>query len=737
MTACSSAPKPEVHSIKADFNIKVKDPLLKELTTATQQIDLEATGEFAPGSYTVQNTKITVPEGTTFHFVLKLPIEDPTLISLQNAGGLLETSHPLQAHGVSLPQSITLKNGQVSAEVDLVRTMGSFFFNLLQIQNLNAAEGGDVHQMIRTLHIDTALLNLRPDAKLKMGKHRLHVAADSSVKLTDLNVDQNLNYKGTCLIKINFAKDSAYLTQKVDALFNGGSINDTVAIERSKSILSFGPIPKMPAPRVILKDCLYKFGKDKTSSAHCDTSVITLNKFDWADDQHDDKPANYHFIAAMNLTNTHLLLSYPTYSVDAVFPQTEPASLQITRDQNGPGIDFATHDILAKTGDIKITRPKTSMDLDLTDAHLGSVAFSKSGDLNFGLSQGTSGLRGFEWSNGKRKFKLRPSGGATVSITKGMSLDLIKNTGGSKMQGTVPVTIKLGRANLANAKGNLLDFSSLSGSIIVDLGQEVSVSGSAAFTVAQCDLLGDTPAEVKMQGFRLSSGADNSAMTLNGCSILLPKGTIAGMIKKQLPDEKEFEINQEIFEEKKWRYKHGMITKLIVRKPYFKNLNLVGTNKALFSVGGDIEVDGTVDKTGILASFKKSGAKWETKPWSASSPCSGDGSITFTMVPNKDLAASEIKYDLQLQMPLPQNIDIDWHEVSSGLVRKAETSVISSYLNSAKPFHGTRTIPLDRTGTVKMFNTKTAQLQAIRITKFTLTPTPAGTKMDFNGEASL
>jgi hypothetical protein len=432
-----------------------------------------------------------------------------------------------------------------------------------------------------------------------------------------------------------------------------------------------------------------------------------------------------------------LLLDYPTYSVDAVFPETEPAALKIFRDNTGHGIDFATHEVLAKTADIKINRPTTSIDLALNDAKLGSIAFTKSGECNFQLSQGTSGLRAFEWSNGKRRFKLDTAGGSTIAITKGMAMALNTAHPGAKMLGTIPISIKLGNASLANANGNILDFSKLNGQIVVDLSQEVELTGSADFTIAQCQLLGDTPADVKVRGFKLTSGADKAAMSLTDCSVLLPKGRIAALIKKQIPDEKEFDLNQEIFEEKKWRYKHGMITKLIVRKPVVQNLKLVAADKASFSVDGDIEVDGTVDKTGLLAAFKKDANKWETKPWSATSPCTGSGTITFTLVPNKSLADSDVKYDLSLQLPLPQNIDIDWHDVSGGLIRKAETSVISSHLNKCKPFNGTRTIPLDHVGTLKLFDAKNAKLQSIRITKFSLKPLPAGTEIDFMGEATL
>jgi len=71
------------------------------------------------------------------------------------------------------------------------------------------------------------------------------------------------------------------------------------------------------------------------------------------------------------------------------------------------------------------------------------------------------------------------------------------------------------------------------------------------------------------------------------------------------------------------------------------------------------------------------------------------------------------------------------------LIRKAETSLISSYLNKCKPFNGTRTIPLDHAGSLKLFGSQNTKLQSIKITKFGLKPTPAGTEIDFDGEITL
>jgi hypothetical protein len=733
----ASKPQPKLTSISTNFHIKVKNPVIKQLTIATEDMEIDATGEFAPGAYNVRGTQLLIAPGTTFRLSLRMPIKNPNFISTADANGLFQTSQPLVVHGVVLPKDIAIKDGRVTGEFDLVHMLGSFFINVLQVQKLTPAEGSDAQQFLSTMHIGKAQLNLRPDATLCLGSNKIHTRAGSSVCLSDLTIDKNLDYRGTCKLKLHFAPNCAYIEDKVDALFNGGQVDDTVSVERKNSTLTLAPISQRPAPRVTLADCTYKFGKNKSSTAHCANSVITISKFDWANYEAENVPSDYHFDTRMDVTGTRLRLSYPTYSVDAFFPETEPAALNIFHDKKDHGLDFATHDILAKIAAICIIRPSTSIKLDLEEARLGSINFSKSGDLDFQLSTGTSQLKSFEWSNGKKKFRLTTNGGSTVAVTGGSALSLNKDHTGAAMKGQVPLSVKLGEASLANAEGNVLNFKKINGEIVVDIDKEVSLTGKADISITQCDLLGDTPADVDVRGFRLRNGDGRAVMSLAGCTVVVPKGAIAMLLKKNLPDEKSFDFKQEIFDEKKWRYKNAVITKLILRKPLVQQFTLVSPGKATFSAGADIEVDGTVEKTGIFGAFKKDPKNWETKDWKAFSHCTGNGALTFKISPNKTLADSDMTYDLNLQMPLPQDIKVDWSQVSSGIVRKAETSVISGYLNKCEPFHGSRTIPFSHKGTIKLFQAKNEKLQAISISKFDLKPTDAGTEIHFVGEASL
>jgi len=737
LSGCSSAQTKKVHSIDANFVVPVIDPVLRQLTTATEHVDLSASGDFSPGIYTVHGTEITVDPDTSFRFSVKLPIADPKVIDIGGASGELQTSKPLRAAGLSLPEKMILQDGKMSGEVDLIRTMGSFFFNILQVHGLSESEGAAMHDMVSKMVINNAELRLRPDSMLHVGPHRLHIGKDSSIKLANLVVDKGLDYKGSCLIDVNFAQDSQYTGEKVDTTFNGGLIRNTLAVQRVNDTLTLSLIPNQPLPKITLKDCVYKFGRQKTSSAHCTTSLITLKTFDWSDNQKDLKKPAFHAFADMSLSDTRLALRYPTYTVDAVFPETEPATMEMFRDDSGHGFDFKTHEILARTGDIDIIRPSTNLDIKLTNARLGSIELTKSGELNFSLSQGTAGLTALEWSNEKKTFRLLAGGASTLSITRGASMSMFKDHPGAPMLATIPLSMTVAHGTLSNARGALLDLSKLNGKIVVKVDKEVIIEGTADFSMTGSKFLGNHNADVKVRGFRLAPRAGVAVASLKDCSLVVPRRFVEEEIRKQMPDEKSFDLNQEILPEKTWRYKEGMLTKLTVRKPTVSDFTFSGTNKATFNICGDVELDGTVEKTGILSVFKKDPKHWQTRPWSASAPCSGTGAVTYKMVANDSAANSSLEYDLQLKMPLPDNIDVDWSGVSKGLVRKAETTAICKYLRKCTPFHGSRFFPMDRKGAFKLFDDPDPLLKSMRISKFATKPCDSGTQINFVGEASL
>lgn len=143
ISGCGQAPA-QKRIMKAEIDVRVIDPVLKELIDVTSRINIVVSGEFSPGTYLIEKTSLTFAPNTKFLLKLSLPINDLSVIHNRNASGTLWTSQPFSVNAIAVPQTITLAGGTVSGDVDLVRSMGVFFLQLLQA----APIVGDFRQMI-------------------------------------------------------------------------------------------------------------------------------------------------------------------------------------------------------------------------------------------------------------------------------------------------------------------------------------------------------------------------------------------------------------------------------------------------------------------------------------------------------------------------------------------------------------------------------------------------------------
>ncbi len=115
------------HSINASVKIKITDPLLRGLAAVTKYAEIQANGEFAPGTYEIKGVPVRVEQGTNFTLRLTVPVDNPEVISTENATGKLVTSKSLYVKGFPVPRTIELQNGKATGDVDILRSVGAFF----------------------------------------------------------------------------------------------------------------------------------------------------------------------------------------------------------------------------------------------------------------------------------------------------------------------------------------------------------------------------------------------------------------------------------------------------------------------------------------------------------------------------------------------------------------------------------------------------------------------------------
>jgi hypothetical protein len=713
------------HSIPAHVKIDVKDPLCRRLTEATEQFEVLAAGEFKAGSFLVQGVPVRVAKGTIFKLELTLPIKDPEHIDTTLATGHLWTSSPLFVSGVPITQDVRLSNGKATAEVDLVRTIGIFLFNILQNQLVDSSGGSGFKDVVETIRVKRAILSLRPGASFDLGKIHLVAAPGSRVELKDIVMDQAWNYDGELLFDMHFSKGCNYIGEKVDISFNGGNALFTLHAHRLHTVVTLSSIEEQR--QLNLEDCTYRFGKQKQSSVSADSAFLNFSQFSWQKREEEEK-SRVHALAHMVLNNTRVQLKNPRVSLTALFTDPVPANLQIDRDLNGRQILFSTEKSnTASNLDIDLTRKSTKTSIALVDAKIGPVSLTKSGDLQFSLDQGTAVLRQLDWEKGKKEFRLVTGPGSTLSITEGLSMELSRDESGTHC--SLPISIRLGTATLTGSFGTL-KLGGLTGDLAVDADKEVGIQGNLSFSIVQSELLGNHQVDVKVHGIDIASKEGQAVIHFSDCSILVPNKVLYAEIDKSLPKERTYPIEKTLLNRQRWRYRNIVVKSLILRNPKIEKLWAVRNEEERFSGRGELQAIGTVEKSGLMSVLKSSN-DWQERSWTAKGKVAGAGVLEYQFVPNGALADSQFDYTLHMNLPLPDDLDLDWSKVSSGILQKAEKSVIIGQVKKLP------SIALNYHGKFRLFGDRNSQLKSLKIKKFKAEPAGDGIELQFVADTAL
>lgn len=712
LTGCSTAAR---HTINASIDVPVTDKHLKQITQATEKADISATGEFASGVFFINNAPITIPKNTTFVLKLTLPIKDPSVVSTKDATGSLWTSNQISIAAVPAPQMIEFKEGEVSAELNLARSMAAFIFNLIQVSN----KTGEMRDLIHTVGIERLNLDLRPDAVIDIGPKKIHVTKGSQVRLKNIMIDQNFNYVGRAHLDLKFGNDCKWIGEKVDCLFDGGNAQLNLVARKigDRLVLS---LPKEQADRsVLLKHCRLSFGKNKRSSTRSGSCDITLNDFVWESSQKSDHPL-MNLSAAMNLNDTDLTLKTDAHQTVAHFPGKVPGLLNIAIKENDRSMSFATtHSATADNGTISILKKSTTVNLVLANVTIGPVAYDKSGALNFELEGGVANLKELDWQSGKRKFSLKAGGGSTLTVPREMLLE--KKSADAKTEMKLPLKLNLGSATLKTPTGSVA-LANLNGDILINVGQEVQMDGSLKFAIKNAAWLNGYRADVSARRLNLEVVQGATKININDCSVLIPHDALQSAIKEKIPRTFTVKLDKMLSEEKKWRYRKAKASDVTISNLTIASIKPKGKGVLGFTASADVVLKGTIEKGGLII-HKDDG--WEVKPWTLTAHVTGDGVVNYEFTKKNNSSENQLEYDLKMAVPIPDDVKLDWSKVASGILKAAERKVIVGKLKDI-------TVPFDHKGEVMVFKKDDQVWRHMSISNMTVGDVPTGYKIDFS-----
>lgn len=706
-------------TIAVDYDVEVTDPSVKRLTEVTSNIRLVASGVFTPGTYTIGKTPVSIPPNTSFELKISLPVTNPKVISAKDATGTFSVSRPISVMAVPVPLTISLYKGTVSGEFDLVRGMAAFFVNLLQVGVIS----GDTHQMIHSMKIQKAELDLRPGAALRFGDKSIIVGPESTISLTDVSVDRLLNYQAKCKIDVNFAKHCKWLGKRVDTEFDGGSAYvEGRAVKRGNQLLlSLQPESEKP-PTVVLRTCKFSFGKFKRCHAISEACVLHLKEYSLrhTSGSEDD---NMHLLSGMDLQGTNLLLKTDIHQTDAYFPSTVPAMLQVDLT---PGSDTSTHfstegDAIAESGKITIAKKSTRLTLYLGDTKIGKVSYDKFGALAFVLEKGTSKLKQLDWQGNNSKFSLTTASDSTLTLPSSMLLEKTDNSEPTKLK--LPLVVEFGEGELQTPK-SLIHLADLNGKLFLNVDKEVQLNSAVDFTIQHSKLLGAEEVDVKVSGIDLSMVQNRANLHLQSCNLVLPEKALAEAISKRIPDHLNLDLDKTISEDKRWRYRNAKAKSVKIDDLVISDMKTRGAGSLAFTATGDAVIEGTVEKGNILLKTDN----WKECPWTLEAELTGEGLVKYAIVGDTDSSRSRVKYDLTMELPLPENMRLDWSKVTSGLLRIAERRVIVKRLRKV-------TVPVSHKGEIDLFEAGDSRWKNFKLTKVAMKSKGDDIQIDFTADA--
>ncbi len=712
LSSCSFfSPIKKEQTIAANFDIPVKDPTIRRLTEVTSRCHIKANGKFKAGTYLLNNVPVSVKDATSFRLDLIIPVDNPDVINTENAQGSLHTSKQLSVANLPVPIDISLQDGKLKGQFNLGRALAAFFFNLIQLDVPN----GGISGMVESLKIDEIKLDMRPDSIMTFGKKKLHLGEHSSIQIKDALVKSDLSFRGTSIFDLHFLPDCKWIGEKVDCEFDGGQLQMNLAIERLTDKMRLSLIKGSKLEPVKLENCAFRFGKNKRSHTLSKIGEMDLKEF-WWEKKRGSHP-NMHLYSSMDMTDTDLTLKTDIHQTTGHFPGRIPGMLNVDiKDDSRPTKFVTTGAAKASTGKIEINTKTAHLAFLLSDVNVGKVVYGKADSLDFNLAGGNAKLNEFICDAKNSSFALKCGNGSTIKLPAEMLLE--KNDPQNKNQPTevrLPISLKVGNATL-KTKNRKIELEKLSGEFLITTGSSVNISSDLKFALGQSSMLDGYDADVSADSLNVNFKDGDMLVDVKKCAIDIPQQALEAAIKKKIPSAFTMDLNKTVKEEEAWRYRNAIIKTLQIENFDITEMKTVSQDHLSFKAKANILLDGSVEKTGII----KRG-EWETKNWKLKGEAFGTGKVTYNFGGTKK---NKLIYNLSMKVPFPDDAELDWSQVSSGLVKLAEKTVILDHLKKV-------VIPLDKSGELDLVSQK-GKLSNFEVSNLELTDTPGGKQVCFS-----
>ncbi len=726
--------------IPASLKLQIKDKLFQSVLSACSKLDLEAEGTFLPGKHKLLGKNVEFPEKTAFQIKCSAEIEDGGIINLEHTSGHFTLSKAASIERIPMPTDVTLSDRRINA--DWLTFARNIVMNILQqIVHQNEDINAQDEQLFESFSVQHLKVNFRPGASISHQGNVIAFGENSQLSLNNVVFKDKKNWSGQLVSSLQLAGNSCYTNKELKILpQTGTAIEAQLSVNCENDIITAQTANGEIAPKLSLGPVSIEEHSAQQTLTLKDTS-LTLNHSLLS---HNFKDNNNEIDASGSISsNGGINLLSGTSAISSKFATGSAFPFNI---QEHAGSSHDSCKLVSSTPlqllDATITKKIAEGEIELSVAGIKLDPFS----VETGAAP-TIKLNGAEVQ--AKSFRIKtPKAELQVDLSKSQIKSLSAISLNQNKDGTInisPLNLEFSGGHISITKNHekLIDIDKLAGKIGATLGASKSTIDLDLNGKTGTPILGFGSVSMKLNKMHITCDHSGQKVSLDDCVIELNKEQLVSLLKKLLPNQLNFSLNETMEFDVPGRWRNPCLKEIALSNLKLEKLAF-GENSVDAGLKADAQLKGEVDRCRLSAKVidppgllnlphPKITANFEPRNWSAkATDIASKINGHFSFLPGKSLHDSKLTVTLDSKVMMPEKISVDWSSVADDAFSRVEKTlskgliaIVHKIYKDGIPIHKEETIPLfsdDKKTFSVLGNNQDKRLKQIVVSKFTCVP---------------
>ncbi|MBX9721850.1 MAG: hypothetical protein K2X81_10685, partial [Candidatus Obscuribacterales bacterium] len=649
-------------------------------------------------------------------------------------------SKPATIERIPMPTDVTLSDRRINADW-LAFARNVVMTILQQIVHQNEDTSAQDEQLFETFSVPHLKVNFRPGASISHQGNVIAFGDNSQLSLNNVVFKDRKNWSGQLKSSLQLTGNSCYKNKELEILpQTATAIEAQLSVNCQNDIITAQAADDKSGAKIFLGTVAIEEHNAKQRLTLKDTK-LTLNKL-MLSHNFKDNDNEFDSSGSISSNGSIKLLSGTT----AITSKIGNASVFPFELQEHAGSSKDSCKLISSTSlqllDATITKKIAEGELELAVEGIKLDPFSvETGAVS------TIKLNGAE---------LRPKAFRIKTPKSELQFDLSK----SQIRSLSPISLNQNKDGAINISPLNLEFSG--GHISVMKNQEklididklagkIGASFDASKSTIDLDLNGKTgtptlgfgSVALQLHKMRITCDRSGQKIALDDCVIELNKEQLASFVKKLIPTQLNFSLNETMQFDVPGRWRNPCIKEIALSNLKLEKLAF-GENSVEAGLKTDAQLKGEVERCRLSAKVidppgllklphPKITANFEPRNWSAkASDIASMVNGHFSFRPGKSLHDSSVTVTLDSNVTMPEKIDLDWSSVADDAFSKVEKtlskgliSIVHKIYKNGIPIHKEETIPLfsDNKKTFSLLGSSPdKRLKQVMVSKFSCVP---------------